>query len=93
MARLMTNDRDKILIRAKDIGLLIMIVTLMGFLIGPMKKVFQMEQTIEDVRELKIEASQTKTNFAVINSQYNDIQKQLEQMNWNIRRINHNKGD
>lgn len=88
----MGHDKDKILLRAKDVGLLLMIFTLLGFIIGPMKKIFQLEQTIEDVKELKTHEAATTTSIAVINSQYADIQKQLEQMNWQLRRINH-KGD
>lgn len=91
-ADIVHHDKDKILLRAKDIGLLIMIFTLLGFIVGPMKKVFQLEQTIEDVRELKQKEAITSTSIAVINAQYADIQKQLEQMNWQLRRINH-KGD
>lgn len=83
----MTNDKDKILLRAKDIGLLIMIFTLLGFLVGPMKKMFQLDQTIEDVKELKAQVSDTKINIAVINTQYTDIKEQLKQMNWQLRRI------
>lgn len=81
----MTHDKDKILLRAKDITLMVSIITLLGFLFGPAKKIFQLEQTIDDVRELKTDVGMTKTNVAVINAQYADIQKQLEQVNWQLR--------
>lgn len=83
----MAHDKDKILLRAKDVGLLIAIFTLLGFLVGPMKKIFQLEQTLEDVKELKISSNENKTNIAVIASQYTDISKQLEQINWQLRRM------
>lgn len=81
----MMHDKDKILIRAKDITLMLSVLTLLGFLFGPAKKIFQLEQTIEDVKDLKTDVGVTKTNIAVINAQYADIQKQLEQVNWQLR--------
>lgn len=89
----MTHDKDKILIRAKDIAMVISILTLLGFLIGPSKKIFQLEQTIEDVKALKLDVFQNTTNIAVINAQYADIQKQLEQVNWQLRAMRSGSGD
>ncbi len=69
-----------------------MILTLLGFIVGPARKFFQLEQTLDDVKILKENAVTMNTNIAVINAQYADIQKQLEQMNWRLRKIN-DKGD
>lgn len=85
---------DKILIRAKDIGLLISILTLFGFLFGPMKKIFVFEQTVVEVAELKSEmqkaseiATDNKVKIAIVNTQYVEISKQLDQINWQLRRM------
>lgn len=87
----MVHDTDKILLRAKDIGLLIGVVSLLGMFFGPLKKVFQMEETITKMAKLEDRVGGHDSSIAVINSQYADIQKQLEQMNWQLRRINNER--
>jgi uncharacterized coiled-coil protein SlyX len=80
--------KDTFLIRSKDVGLLIAILTLAGLVLGPMKKVFQLEATIGKVEKLEDRVNGNEKNIAVINSQYADISKQLDQINWQLRRLN-----
>lgn len=89
----MTHDKDKILIRAKDIVLMISILTMLGMFLGPMRKIFKVEETILDVEKLKEEAVSAKIERAVTNTQLADMVKQLEQINWQLRRMSHGGRD
>lgn len=83
--------KDQVLIRAKDVTLLISILTLLGLLFGPMRKVFMLEQTIDDVAGLKKDVGDDKTAIAVINSQYADINSQLKEIKWQLRGMNNDR--
>lgn len=80
--------QDKVLIRAKDIGLLALVLTVLGMLCGPLKKVYQWNDAVEKVAQLELQVNSQDKQIAVNQSQYEQIQKQLEQINWQLRRIN-----
>lgn len=84
----MSHDANKILLRARDIGYLVGLLTLFGMFFGPMKRVFQMSETIEKVAKLEDKVSTQSENLAVVSSQYKEISKQLDQINWQLRRLN-----
>ncbi len=83
----MTHDKDKILIRAKDVTLVIAVLTMLGMFIGPMKKIFLLDETIDKVNKLQDMGYERDKQIAIINTQYADIEKQLEQMNWQLRKL------
>lgn len=87
----MTNDKDKILLRAKDIGMLVLLFTLLGFLVGPMRKYFEVEHVISDIEELKKEQRVDHDSVISVNAKFDEIQKQLESINWQLRRIGHER--
>lgn len=87
METTMSHDKDKILIRAKDISLLILVLSLFGLIAGPMKKIFKLEDTIQDVIVLKQESAAHKQNIAVVNANLENISKQLDQINWHLSRM------
>lgn len=86
--------KDQVLIRAKDVTLMISIITLLGLVIVPVKKIFKFDETIEKVAKLEtkqetMQAAQivTDRNLAVVSAQYAEIGKQLDQINWQLRRM------
>lgn len=79
--------KDNFLIRAKDVSLLIAILTLMGMFVGPMKKIFQLDDTISKMDKIQDQVNSNKTDIAVVNAQYAQISKQLDQISWQLRRI------
>lgn len=83
----MSSDKDKILLRAKDISLLVLVLTLFGMLLGPLKKTFRWDAMADKVERLEERANQQALDMAVIKSQYEDINKNLEAINWRLRRI------
>lgn len=83
----MQHDKDKILLRAKDIGLLVMVITLIGMLLGPLKKTFVWDETARKVEILENRMGIQETNSAVNQSQYAQISKQLDQINWQLRKM------
>lgn len=86
----MTHDKDKILLRAKDLSLLILVLTFFGLIAGPLKKIFTIDDIISKVAKMDDRVSAHETSIAVINSQYQEIQEQLKQINWQLRSINRN---
>lgn len=84
----MNHRTNQFLIRAKDVSLIVAILTLLGFVISPMRKIFEIEAMIGRVSKLEDVVASNTNNIAVINAQYADIQKQLEQINWQVRKIN-----
>lgn len=84
----MTHDKDKILLRAKDISLLVLVLTLFGMLLGPLKKTFIWDQTASKVEKLEDKMNAQSSDMAVIKSQYSDISKQLDSIQWQLRRLN-----
>lgn len=86
----MPQDRDRILLRAKDISLVIAIITLVGLIIGPLKQTVKWDQASEQVERLRDKLEQQGNDMAVIKAQYNEISKQLDSINWQLRRMNRN---
>lgn len=84
-------NNDKVLIRAKDISLLIMVLTLLGLIAGPAKRIFQLDDVIVKVEKLSNDVADTKTNQAVTNAQYADIKGQLERINWQLQKLSQNR--
>lgn len=83
----MTHDKDKILLRAKDLSLLILVLTFFGMIVGPLKKVFQLDDVIAKVAKLEDGAIVQNQNLAVLNAHYENIEKNLDQINYQLRRI------
>lgn len=86
--------KDQVLIRAKDIGLIISVVTLFGMLFGPLKKFVYMEAAAAEIPALKKELSDTREktnrnelNNAVAMAKLEDISKQIDQVLWQLRRM------
>lgn len=88
----MTHDKDKILLRAKDIGLLVLVLTFFGMLAGPLKRIFQLNETIEKVQKLEDNRIDQERNMAIIRTQLEGLSKQLDQVSWQLRRIGRDRG-
>lgn len=84
----MTHDKDKILLRAKDLGLLILVGTVLTMILGPLKRVYQWNEAVDRVSKLEERVSAEEKNIAVTQAEFDQIQKQLEQINWQLRRLN-----
>lgn len=86
----MPQDKDKVLIRAKDISLLILVLTFFGMIAGPLRKVFILESLIAKVDKIEEVSFQNRTDNAVNKAQYQEISEQLRQINWQLRNMNNN---
>ncbi len=84
----MSGGGDKFLIRAKDIALLATILTLIGAILGPIKKAYQWDEAVTKVQDLQSRVDADDRNIAVVQSEFTEISKQLEQINWQLRRLN-----
>lgn len=88
----MSHDKDKILLRAKDISLFIMILTLFGLIMGPMKKLFKLESVIEDVEKMKPLVISHDTKIAINDERWAQVQRELQSINRKLdrgRRLDH----
>lgn len=81
----MRLNKDQILIRAKDITLVVTILTLLGFAFVPFKKFFQFDEAVGKIATIESGLQSVKQDVAVTNAQYAMITKQLEQINWQLR--------
>ena len=73
--------------RSKDAAIIAAILSLFGMLWGPMKKIVVLDQTIVKVEKLEDKVAANTQSLAVTDSRYQDINKQLEQINWQLRRL------
>lgn len=89
----MTHDKDKILLRAKDISLLVLVLTFLGLLTGPLKKVFKLDDMISKVERLEEKTYSNSENIAVIISQNKEIMEQMRMINSQLRRGNRRYSD
>ncbi len=95
-------DRDKILLRAKDITLIISVLTMLGLLLGPVKQFIRIQAVADDVimmkQDMRATIAQTNANttaIAVVSTQYESISKQLESIQRDVRviKFGRNRGD
>lgn len=89
----MTHDKDKILLRAKNISLLVLVLTFLGLLTGPLKKVFKLDDMISKVERLEEKTYSNSENIAVIISQNKEIMEQMRMINSQLRRGNRRYSD
>lgn len=83
----MAHSTDQLMIRAKDISLMIAILTLIGLILGPIHKIYQWDDSTQKVAQLETEVNDQMKTIAVIQSEFSDISKQLDQINWQLRKI------
>lgn len=83
----MTHDKDKILIRAKDITMIVSIITLLGLVLSPVKKIFKFDDAVEKIAKLEDRMMINEREIATIDAHYADISKQLDQISWKLQRI------
>jgi hypothetical protein len=77
---LMNGQGDKVLIRAKDISLLILVLTFFGMVMGPLKKIFKLEDVIVKVEKLEASDDNQNEQLTVIKTQYTEIDRKLERL-------------
>lgn len=83
--------KDQVLMRTKDLSLLLLLLSVLGLVLGPIKRVFRMDETITKVEKLEEKVNKSQMDIAVIGSQYADITKQLDNINWQLRRMRDGK--
>lgn len=86
------RDKDRVLLRAKDISIIILIVTILGVVGTQFKRVYKWDEAADRISELEQRVNNNERVSAVIGSQLEGISKQLEQINWQLRRMqNHGR--
>lgn len=83
----MTGNRaDRVLIRAKDLTLIVAVLTVAGALYAMTSKPAQWDQATRDIEELKPKVAANEIKLAVINAQYEAIQGELHAINRKLGR-------
>lgn len=77
---------DRTLIRAKDIGLIVGILTVCGMLWKVGLKPFEWEQNTKEIAELKQSVKTHDLQLAQINAQYTSIKDELRSINRKLGR-------
>lgn len=76
----MSLDKDRILIRGKDIGLIIGIITLAGMVLAYAKKPAEWDQTVEDIKTLKPVIWNNKSRVDILETKVDYMVKTLERI-------------
>ena len=74
----MSDKHNQMIIRARDMGYAVLLFTIFGYLLGPAKKVFQMNEVIEKFRNIESVVNEHSRNIAVISSQMDEIKANQE---------------
>lgn len=86
----MNSEKDRVLLRTKDVAIIIMIATVVGILGTQLKKIYRWDAMSDKVDVLETRVRATETSNAVVIAQLSEISKQLEQVNWQLRRMGNN---
>lgn len=82
--------RDKVLIRAKDISILLLVAAVLGILGTQFKRIYRWDETSDKVEKLEIRMTNSEHVSISINTQLEGISKQLDQLSWQLRRMQSN---
>ena len=80
-------DKDRILIRAKDVSIIILILTVLGLVGTQFKRVYRWDEAVERLEKLEARVTANERVVVVISTQLEGISKQLDQVNWQLRRM------
>lgn len=81
------GDKDRVLLRTKDVSIIILICTVIGIVGTQFRKVYRWDETANRVDQLEIRVRQTENvNIAMV-ARLEEISKQLDQANWYLRRM------
>lgn len=79
-------NTDKVLIRSKDIGLIIGILTLAGMVWALAEKPFEWNQTTKDMEMLKPKVEEHDKQITTIGVQFTYIERELRAINRKLPR-------
>lgn len=81
------SDKDRVLLRTKDVSIIILICTVLGLIGTQLKKVYRWDEAVERVEKLESRVRQAENvNIAVV-ARLDEISKQLDQANFYLRRM------
>lgn len=83
----MQHDKDRVLLRTKDISIIILIVTVLGLFGTQFKKIYRWDETADKMAALEMRVATAERSTLVVSTQLEGISKQLEQINWQLRRM------
>ena len=86
----MVANKDQVLLRTKDISLIVLIVTLLGVIGTQFKKFYRWEQAAEKIEQLEPRVRSTEQIGSVVTTQLTEISKQLDDIKWQMRRMQNN---
>ena len=84
----MPHGKDQILLRTKDVSISLLICSLLGIIGTQFKKVYRWDEAADRISALELRLVTAERTAAVVNSQLEGISKQLDQINWQLRRMN-----
>lgn len=81
------HDKDRVLLRTKDISVILLICTILGIIGTQFKKVYRWDETADRIVALEARVAASERSTLVVSTQLEGISKQLEQINWQLRRM------
>lgn len=86
----MVTGKDQVLLRTKDISLIVLIVTLLGVIGTQLKKFYRWEQAADRIEQIEPRVRSAEQMGTVVTTQLIEISKQLDDIKWQMRRIQNN---
>jgi uncharacterized coiled-coil protein SlyX len=88
----MSHNKDRVLLRVKDIATIVLICTVLGIIGTQFRRVYRWDEAADRVERLEVRVTESEHVTIAISTQLEGISKQLEQINWQLRRMqNHGR--
>lgn len=85
-----STKQDRVLLRTKDISVILLICTILGILGTQFRKIYRWDEAADRVVALEVRIRQTENVNTAVVARLDEISKQLDQVNWQLRRMNGN---
>ena len=79
--------KDQVLLRTKDISIILLVCTMLGLIGTQFKKIYRWDETADKMEKLEARVSANERITIQISTQLDGISKQLDQVNWSLRRM------
>lgn len=83
----MPQNADRVLLRVKDVSIIVLICTVIGLVGTQLKHIYRWDEAADRLEKLEVRVSASEKVTVAISTQLDGISKQLDQVNWQLRRM------
>lgn len=81
------SEKNHVLLTTKGIGIALTVIAFLGVIGSQLMKVYRWEATADNMEKLEERVGKNEQGIANIGGQLTGISKQLEEVNWRLRRM------